>query len=123
MRASAHSAQYRAHIASPEWRLIRKAALARAGYRCQLCNASHRLEVHHRTYVNLGHEHPEDLTVLCDDCHKLADRQRRARTRPARQTRRRKRRLPKPLRDLRFAAFTFGGVFVGLKIVAVALPT
>jgi hypothetical protein len=29
-----------------------------------------KLEVHHRTYTRLGFEIPEDITVLCDDCHK-----------------------------------------------------
>lgn len=29
------------------------------------------LDVHHRTYERLGNESPDDLTVLCRDCHKL----------------------------------------------------
>jgi hypothetical protein len=28
------------------------------------------LQVHHRDYSRLGHEDPEDLTVLCARCHK-----------------------------------------------------
>lgn len=91
-RRSAHSAQYRAHLASPQWEAIRKAALARAGHSCAYCDSRKRLEVHHKHYRNLGHEQPEDLTVLCDNCHKAADRQRRlmARGRIARFRQRRK---------------------------------
>lgn len=136
VRRSTHSAQYRAHIASPEWARIRRAALERSGYCCALCGRSKQtlrmhgmhLEVHHRTYVRLGHELPEDLTVLCaggrGGCHALADAQRRAAngTRPARR-RGRKRRLPRPLRDLRNAALGLGSVIVLLKLAAVTLPT
>lgn len=50
--------------------MLRRIALARAKYRCQICNANDRqLDVHHRTYERLGREQIEDLTVLCHDCH------------------------------------------------------
>lgn len=76
-RRSTHSAQYRAHLASPQWQAIRRAALERAKHRCAFCATDRKLEVHHNSYARLGHEQPEDLTVLCDNCHKAADRQRR----------------------------------------------
>jgi hypothetical protein len=28
-----------------------------------------KLEAHHPTYTRLGVEIPEDITVLCDNCH------------------------------------------------------
>jgi len=54
------------------WQEIRKNALTEAGHRCRLCNTLDNLRVHHRTYENRGWEdvHPDDLTVLCDPCHK-----------------------------------------------------
>lgn len=64
--------QYRdEYLRSEHWQLTRAAALARAENRCQVCNASSRLDVHHRTYERLGNEHPGDLTVLCRRCHDL----------------------------------------------------
>jgi hypothetical protein len=60
---------YDEYLRSPSWREKRDYVLLRAGYRCQVCNGKERLEVHHRTYDRLGHEDPEDLTVLCRGCH------------------------------------------------------
>lgn len=71
---------YAEYLQTEEWRQRAEAAKARVGYRCQICNrASPRviLEVHHRTYERLGHEQPEDLTVLCRGCHELYESNRR----------------------------------------------
>lgn len=65
---------YNQYIQSPEWRAKADEAKKRAGYRCQVCNRPSSivtLHAHHRTYERLGHERPEDITVLCEDCHKL----------------------------------------------------
>jgi hypothetical protein len=32
------------------------------------------LEAHHRTYEHMGDEMPEDITVLCHNCHSLYSR-------------------------------------------------
>ena len=76
-RQPAPTVNYQAYILSDAWRAKAESAKKRAGYRCQLCN-SHRdevqLETHHRTYERLGHEDPEDLTVLCADCHGLFEK-------------------------------------------------
>jgi hypothetical protein len=136
VRRRRHSAAYKAHLASPEWRAIRKAALVRAGYRCAFCGLSQgqvrrrgrHLEVHHNSYENLGHERPQDLTVLCagrGGCHAAADRQRRAqvrgRKRKAVRRRRRRGRIAKPFRDLLAVVFVLGAVFIGLHIAALVL--
>jgi hypothetical protein len=69
---------YYEYIASPEWHAKAEAAKARVGYRCQLCNSGRDdgavLDAHHRTYERLGHERPEDITVLCHECHELYER-------------------------------------------------
>jgi hypothetical protein len=62
---------YQEYLNTPEWRAKREWALERAGRRCQVCNSAGQLHVHHRTYENLGHELPADLTVLCEGCHGL----------------------------------------------------
>jgi 5-methylcytosine-specific restriction endonuclease McrA len=86
-RQARRKAEYRAFMASPEWKAIRKAALARAGHRCEelipnsmahrdhgismmRCTATRRLTVHHRTYARFGgRELPSDLQVLCKEHH------------------------------------------------------
>lgn len=62
---------YLEYINSPEWEARANNAKRRAGDRCQVCNSPNNLQVHHRTYIRLGQEIPDDLTVLCDTCHEL----------------------------------------------------
>jgi 5-methylcytosine-specific restriction endonuclease McrA len=62
---------YQDYISSPEWKAKAEKAKQRAGYRCQVCNSAEKLEAHHRTYENLGHENTGDITVLCHECHEL----------------------------------------------------
>ncbi len=94
-----HTDEYLAYLASEEWATTRAAALERAGHRCETvwvwqrvvreegdvvwtedcserCPETRGLEVHHRHYRTLGGEAPGDLTVLCHDCHRDADRRR-----------------------------------------------
>ena len=63
--------EYDKYLLSLEWQRRRKGAIERVGGRCQLCNSADKLQVHHRTYERLGAERDEDLTVLCESCHKL----------------------------------------------------
>lgn len=60
---------YAAYLQTPEWKKKRARALLIAGYRCQICNVSGLLNVHHRTYERLGCEWLTDLLVLCQPCH------------------------------------------------------
>ncbi len=60
---------YREYLRTPEWQSRRRIALVAASHRCQVCNASDNLDVHHRTYERRGAEHESDLTVLCRSCH------------------------------------------------------
>jgi len=62
---------YKEYIKSPEWKERADAAKERAGYRCQVCNKSDRIEAHHRNYDHLGCELSEDIIVLCHKCHEL----------------------------------------------------
>ncbi len=62
---------YARYLQTQHWQDIRALALRRAGNKCQLCSAKEALEVHHNSYEYRGEEHiyPEDLVVLCEDCH------------------------------------------------------
>lgn len=65
---------YYAYIESDEWKRKAEEAKKRAGFRCQICNKHDMvspINAHHRTYERLGHELPEDITVLCQECHAL----------------------------------------------------
>lgn len=60
---------YAKYLQTEHWQQIRKAALKRAKYRCQTCNSTSVLDVHHRTYERRGEEIAADVIVLCRDCH------------------------------------------------------
>lgn len=72
---------YYEYIKSQEWKEKAEESKARAGNRCQVCNRSRaevQLDAHHRTYERLGNERPEDITVLCRECHQLYEDQKLA---------------------------------------------
>jgi len=72
-----HSHFYRAYLRSDTWKRVRTGAISAARNRCQECGYSgRRLQVHHLNYANLGRERPQDLRVLCPNCHVAADRKR-----------------------------------------------
>jgi 5-methylcytosine-specific restriction endonuclease McrA len=60
---------YEDYLKSFEWKVRRLRALRDADGKCQKCGKAKGLEVHHLRYTNLGAEPPEDLAVLCLDCH------------------------------------------------------
>lgn len=64
-----NTVNYYDYLKSPQWQTVRDAALKRANYQCEKCKSAKNLEVHHITYKRLGYELPEDLIVLCKDCH------------------------------------------------------
>jgi 5-methylcytosine-specific restriction endonuclease McrA len=65
------SPEYLAYMKSPEWDKRRRAALARAFYRCERCGRGNRkLDCHHKTYARFMNERASDLMVLCRPCHK-----------------------------------------------------
>lgn len=68
---------YEEHLASPEWKVLRRLALEAAGHRCVICDGTRGLQVHHRNYIRLGQEQLADLTVLRDDCHAVFHHARR----------------------------------------------
>ena len=58
-----------------EWKLIRQAVLARAGWRCQACGVRRRLDVHHVMKRSQGGSDfdLDHLAALCRWCHDQTD--------------------------------------------------
>ena len=61
---------YAEYLRTAHWQRVRALALARAGQCCELCGDDGQLETHHRSYARVGFEQPDDLIVLCHDCHR-----------------------------------------------------
>ena len=60
---------YKEYLQTAEWKKTARSAKARVKNRCQLCNCSGKLNVHHNNYQNIGNELDSDLIVLCEKCH------------------------------------------------------
>jgi hypothetical protein len=69
---------YARYLKTPEWYRKRAVFLRISGNKCQVCNGSEHLNVHHSQYCNLGDErHNRDVIVLCHPCHELFHKNRR----------------------------------------------
>lgn len=64
---------YNNYLNSIHWQKLRQNQLNEKSFRCQKCRKRkqhYELQIHHKTYKHLGHEHETDLILLCEDCHK-----------------------------------------------------
>jgi 5-methylcytosine-specific restriction endonuclease McrA len=77
---------YKRYMASEAWAERRLNALIAADYTCQRCEwtplrggqptalgdviAAPALHIHHRSYRHFGAEQPDELEVVCADCHR-----------------------------------------------------
>lgn len=63
---------YKDFLQTPYWEAVANRKRYKANFKCELCNNTGLLNVHHKSYKNHGYEvdHLEDLIVLCEDCHK-----------------------------------------------------
>ena len=69
--------RYKGYLQSPAWKSKRKRKLLVENYTCEHCGycsfdfhiVEIPLDVHHKTYKNLGNEPMSDLVVLCRNCH------------------------------------------------------
>ena len=68
--------EYEKHIKSAQWRNTREQMFKLRGKKCEQCDATIDLELHHKTYERFGREGPKDLQILCKRHHKIADRKR-----------------------------------------------
>jgi hypothetical protein len=77
---------YARYINSQEWKKLCRQVRQRAGNRCERTpkgGIPHlpKLSVHHLTYDRFRNERLEDLQLLCEPCHKMADLEREKRNR------------------------------------------
>ncbi len=68
-RQTSRQRKYNGHLRSTYWLAMRRALFAERGKSCEWCHATAKLHVHHVTYERFGQERPEDLVILCRDCH------------------------------------------------------
>lgn len=60
---------YHEYMKSAAWQRKRRKMFSKFGEFCQICRSSNDLQIHHKTYKNLGREPLEDLQILCKACH------------------------------------------------------
>lgn len=63
-------ATYTEYLQGKHWKGLRKTLCLKPESKCGGCSSKHHLQIHHISYDRLGKELPDDLVVLCDDCHK-----------------------------------------------------
>lgn len=61
---------YADYLKTSDWKLRSRSIKEEWGFTCAICNHGGRLDLHHRTYEHLGHEHFTDVIPLCIECHK-----------------------------------------------------
>lgn len=77
--------RYQQCISSAHWKSLKREVIEQRGSRCERCKGEGvSLELHHLHYRSLGSEHPEDVELLCADCHARADEARESKARPKR---------------------------------------
>lgn len=62
---------YKDFLGTIYWNVVREYKIFKAGYKCEECSSTEKLDVHHKTYQFRGRElyHLECLEVLCRNCH------------------------------------------------------
>lgn len=64
--------RYERALASPHWAHLKSNAIKESDGHCTGCSQRrNKLHLHHLTYERLGHELPEDVTLLCQGCHRM----------------------------------------------------
>lgn len=72
-------AQYVAYLRSDKWKRKRLALGFNRNFCCERCGRNCRdgFEVHHKTYIHIFKEPFSDLMLLCPDCHRMIEVQKR----------------------------------------------
>lgn len=75
--------RYQRRISSAQWKSLKRKIIEQRRSRCERCGqVSASLHLHHAHYRSLGSEQPEDVELLCPECHTGADEARAAKSRP-----------------------------------------
>lgn len=69
MIAMLRSLPYDEYLKTGHWQSVRDECNSRFWSRCAICASDRDLDVHHRTYENIGCERSYDVVLLCRDCH------------------------------------------------------
>lgn len=64
---------YQKYLQTKEWKAFRLFALKNANNKCEFCDSTENLAIHHKHYETLGNEEFEDVEVLCRRCHQLRE--------------------------------------------------
>lgn len=62
---------YPSYLRSKHWKDVKRRYYSKYGYYCKSCNWKRNLQLHHRTYKNIGNERLTDLESLCVKCHRM----------------------------------------------------
>jgi len=66
------SMPYKLYLQTKHWQHFRVEALRFAQYKCEHCGCENEeLNVHHKSYINVGCETFNDVIVLCKECHRI----------------------------------------------------
>jgi hypothetical protein len=72
--ASFHTNEYKRYLRSNAWAMRKNAYYKRFNRQCAACGIWKRIQLHHVSYDNLGHEPDQDLVPLCYKDHRNAHR-------------------------------------------------
>jgi 5-methylcytosine-specific restriction endonuclease McrA len=61
--------EYKEYLESSEWAQIKVDLYISRGKKCELCESTKNIAIHHRTYDRIFNEEPSDLIILCGRCH------------------------------------------------------
>ena len=61
---------YKEYIVSDIWKVRREVMIESQSNKCEICNSTENLSVHHNNYNTRGEEKDTDLIVVCWPCHK-----------------------------------------------------
>lgn len=62
-------ATYLLYLTSDHWKQFRQQMIFTSGKVCQVCSQRRHIEIHHLNYYCLGKETPQDVIILCRQCH------------------------------------------------------
>lgn len=60
---------YEEYLQTPHWQKIKQQIYKKRNGECEKCRKRYTLQVHHKTYKNIGHEKLSELSLLCKGCH------------------------------------------------------
>lgn len=63
------NAEKLAYMKTEQWKQLKFKRLEIAQYKCECCESTHRLHLHHVNYKRLTQELIEDVAILCEGCH------------------------------------------------------